>query len=226
MTSSDIEAVVRQFADATIYSLHAGFEVVEIHMAHGYLLNEFLSPLSNQRRDEFGGSLENRMRLPLRVAGAVRKNWPLKWPVLARISASDWFEGGWDLKQSIALSRELKGIGVDLIDCSSGGLAPRAKVPVEPGYQVPFADAIRQEVAVATGAVGLITTPSQAEEIVASGKADVVLLAREMLRDPYWPLHAAAALGDEIDWPVQYARAKPPRSSPSSSSPPRVTARS
>ena len=210
MTEADIEAVVRQFVDATRYSLDGGFEVVEIHMAHGYLLNEFLSPLTNHRRDQYGGSLENRMRLPLRVARAVRENWPLNWPVLVRISASDWVEGGWDLEQSIALCRELKLIGIDLIDCSSGGNVPRAKIPVEPGYQVPFAEAIRRRVGIATGAVGMITTPAQAEEIVASGKADVVLLAREMLRDPYWPLHAAQALGDDVAWPVQYARAKPP----------------
>jgi 2,4-dienoyl-CoA reductase-like NADH-dependent reductase (Old Yellow Enzyme family) len=211
MSGDDIEAVVRQFADATRYSLHAGFEVVEIHMAHGYLLNEFLSPLSNQRRDEYGGSIENRMRLPLRVASAVRECWPPKWPVLVRISASDWTAGGWDLEQSIVLCRELKSIGVDLIDCSSGGVVPKAKIPLEPGYQVPFAEAIRRKVEIATGAVGMITTPEHAEQIVASGRADVVLLARELLRDPYWPLHAAAELGDEIDWPLQYARAKPPR---------------
>jgi 2,4-dienoyl-CoA reductase-like NADH-dependent reductase (Old Yellow Enzyme family) len=210
MTANDIDTVVRQFADAAIHSLHAGFEVVEIHMAHGYLLNEFLSPLSNQRRDEYGGTLANRMRLPLRVAVAVREIWPSKWPVVVRISASDWMEGGWDLEHSIALSRELKSIGADLIDCSSGGIVPRAAIRVEPGYQVPFADAIRREVGIATGAVGMITTPAQAEDIIARGRADVVLLARELLRDPYWPLHAAHALGDEVEWPAQYARAKPP----------------
>jgi len=167
-------------------------------MAHGYLLHNFLSPLSNQRTDAYGGSLENRARLPLAVARAVRALWPENWPVFVRISASDWMEGGWDLAQSIRLSRWFKESGIDLVDCSSGGF-----------YQVPFAAAIRREAGIATGAVGLITEPAQAERIVASGEADVVLLARAMLRDPYWPLHAAQALGTDVPWPPQYLRAKP-----------------
>jgi 2,4-dienoyl-CoA reductase-like NADH-dependent reductase (Old Yellow Enzyme family) len=208
MTREDIEQVVAQFAIAARLSLEAGFIVVELHMAHGYLMHEFLSPLSNHRTDEFGGSLENRMRFPLRVAGIVREIWPSKWPLFVRISATDWTEGGWDLPQSIELAKRLKDIGVDLIDCSSGGNVPRAKIPSTAGYQVWFAESIRREVGIGTGAVGLITTPKQAEEIIASGQADAILLARAMLRDPYWPLHAADALGAEIEWPVQYARAK------------------
>ncbi|MDT5295376.1 MAG: hypothetical protein QOJ76_2256 [Acidobacteriota bacterium] len=207
MTREDIEAVVGQFADATRLALAAGFEVVELHMAHGYLMHEFLSPLSNRREDEFGGTLENRSRFPLRVAEAVRAVWPEALPLFARISATDWVEGGWNIEDSIELSRRLKGSGVDLIDCSSGGLVPDARITVAPGYQVPFAAAIRKEAGVATGAVGLITEPEQAEEIVASGKADVVFLARAMLRDPYWPLHAAKRLGVKAPWPVQYGRA-------------------
>ncbi len=208
MTAADIEAVAGQFSAAARRALIAGFQVVELHMAHGYLMHEFLSPLSNHRHDEYGGSLANRMRLPLRVAGAVREIWPARWPVFVRISASDWKEGGWDLSQSIALSKEMAAIGIDLIDCSSGGTAHDAKVPSEPGYQVPFAEAIRREAKIATGAVGLITGAAQAEEIIAGGKADAVLLARQMLRDPYWPLHAAKELGVDVPWPKQYARAK------------------
>ncbi|HEX8721368.1 MAG TPA: NADH:flavin oxidoreductase/NADH oxidase [Pyrinomonadaceae bacterium] len=207
MTREDIETVTRQFADAARRALAAGFEVVELHMAHGYLLHEFLSPLSNLREDEFGGSPENRARFPLMVAEAVRAVWPEQLPLFARISATDWVEGGWDLGQSVQLSRRLKGCGVDLIDCSSGGLVPGARIPVAPGYQVPFAETIRREARVATGAVGLVTEPEQAEEIIATGKADAVLLARAELRDPYWPLHAARRLGAEAPWPVQYARA-------------------
>jgi len=182
---------------------------VEIHMAHGYLLHEFLSPLSNRRNDNYGGSLENRARLPLRVARAVREVWPQNLPLFVRISASDWVEGGWDLEQSLQLCRWLKETGVDLIDCSSGGLTPDAKIPAGPGFQTPFASAIRQQTGIAVGAVGLITAAEQAEQIVATGLADVVFLAREMLRDPYWPLHAALKLGADVAWPVQYERAKP-----------------
>jgi 2,4-dienoyl-CoA reductase-like NADH-dependent reductase (Old Yellow Enzyme family) len=207
MTRGDVEAVVRQFADAARLALGAGFEVVELHMAHGYLLHEFLSPLSNRREDEFGGSLENRARFPLLVTEAVRAVWPDRLPLFARISATDWVEGGWDVEESIQLSRMLKERGVDLIDCSSGGLVPRASIPVAPGYQVPFAERIRAEAGVATGAVGLITEPAQAEEIIASGRADAVFLARAELRDPYWPLHAARVLGAQAPWPVQYDRA-------------------
>jgi len=209
LTAGEIEEIVEQFVRSTELALDAGFRVVELHMAHGYLLHEFLSPLNNVRTDEFGGSLENRMRFPLRVAERVRQTWPDHLPLFVRISASDWAEGGWDLPQSIEFAKRLHDLGVDLIDCSSGGAVPRAKVPVEPGYQVPFAEAIRRRVGIATGAVGMITSPTQAEEIVASGKADVVLLARELLRDPYWPLHAARILGIDVPWPDQYLRAKP-----------------
>ncbi len=208
MTHYDIEGLVTQFADAARHSLDAGFRVAEIHMAHGYLLHEFLSPLSNRRGDEYGGDFDGRARLPVRVAEAVRAVWPAEWPVFARISATDWVEGGWDLPQSVRLSRELKKAGVDLIDCSSGGLVPGAKIPVGPGYQVPFAAAVRREAGVATGAVGMISEPAQAEAVIRDGEADIVFLARAMLRDPYWPLHAAKWLGADAPWPVQYARAK------------------
>jgi 2,4-dienoyl-CoA reductase-like NADH-dependent reductase (Old Yellow Enzyme family) len=209
MTAAELEMVCAQFAAAAHRAALAGFEVVEIHMAHGYLLHEFLSPLANRRTDSYGGSLENRMRFPLQVAGAVRDAWPAHLPLFVRISATDWTEGGWDLESSVDLARRLKGIGVDLVDCSSGGLVPNARVPVGPGYQVPFAAAIRSGAGIATGAVGMITDPAQAEQILATGQADAVLLAREMLRDPYWPLRAARALGVEGPWPVQYLRAKP-----------------
>jgi len=206
--ADEIEAVVGAFRDAARRADESGFELVEIHMAHGYLLHQFLSPLTNRRTDAYGGPLENRMRLPLAVARAVRDAFPVERPVLARISATDWVEGGWDLEQSIVLARELREAGVDLVDCSSGGALPDAKVPLGPGYQVPFAAAIREKAGVPTGAVGLITEPAQAEAIVAGGKADLVLLAREMLRDPHWPLHAARALGVDASWPVQYLRAR------------------
>lgn len=209
MTAADIETVVAAFAAAARRALAAGFEVVELHMAHGYLMHEFLSPLANRRRDEYGGPLHNRARLPLQVAAAVREAWPARLPLFVRISATDWIEGGWDLEQSVQLARWLKELGVDLVDCSSGGIVPGASIPMGPGYQVPFAAAIRREAGVATGAVGMITAPAQAEQIVATGQADAVLLARELLRDPYWPLHAARALGAEVPWPPQYLRAKP-----------------
>jgi 2,4-dienoyl-CoA reductase-like NADH-dependent reductase (Old Yellow Enzyme family) len=208
MGIDDMEDVIMRFKTAAVRCAQAGFEVLEIHMAHGYLLHQFLSPITNQRTDEFGGTLENRMRLPLRVAQSVREVWPADRPLFVRISATDWVENGWDLAQSIILCSRLKTIGVNLIDTSSGGLVPYAKIPMTPGYQVPFAEAIRKEVGIATAAVGLITQPAQAEEIVSSGQADMVLLAREMLRDPYWPLHAARALGAVIEWPRQYLRAK------------------
>ena len=208
MTRQDIVQTTDAFRQATRRSLEAGFQVVEIHMAHGYLLHEFLSPLSNHRTDDYGGSRENRMRLPLEVAAAVRAVWPNKYPLFVRISATDWKEGGWDLDQSVTLCRKLKDLGVDLIDCSSGGLVHDAKIPVGPGFQVPFAEGIRRDAGIATGAVGLVTRPEQAEEILATGKADVVLLARELLRNPYWPLHAARVLGVDVTWPRQYARAK------------------
>jgi 2,4-dienoyl-CoA reductase-like NADH-dependent reductase (Old Yellow Enzyme family) len=212
LTPDDVRGVVGAFRDAARRAEQAGFEVVEIHVAHGYLLHQFLSPLTNRRTDAYGGSLENRMRLPLDVARAVREAFPVERPVLARLSATDWAEGGWDLEQSVVLARELREAGVDLVDCSSGGTVPDAKVPVAPGYQVPFAAAIRERSGVATGAVGMITEPAQAEAIVAGGQADLVLLAREMLRDPYWPLHAAQTLGEAVPWPEPYLRARPPRS--------------
>jgi 2,4-dienoyl-CoA reductase-like NADH-dependent reductase (Old Yellow Enzyme family) len=177
-------------------------------MAHGYLLHAFLSPLSNRRTDRYGGSFENRLRLPLEVADAVRRIWPRALPLFVRISCTDWVDGGWDLEQSIELCRQLKKVGVDLIDCSSGALVPHAKIPAGPGFQTPFAASIKHATGMATGAVGLITSAQQAEQTVATGQADVVFLARAMLRDPYWPLHAAQALNAEIAWPVQYERAR------------------
>ncbi len=210
LSEADLDDVVRQFVEGARRALAAGFRVAEIHMAHGYLLHEFLSPLSNRRTDEYGGSLENRLRLPLRVARAVREAWPVDLPLFVRISATDWVEGGWDLGQSVVLARHLKKTGVDFIDCSAGFLTPDAAIPFGPGYQTPFATAIRHEAGIATGTVGFITQPAQAEQIVATGLADAVFLAREMLRDPYWPLHAAHTLGVDIPWPVQYERAKLP----------------
>jgi 2,4-dienoyl-CoA reductase-like NADH-dependent reductase (Old Yellow Enzyme family) len=207
MTADDFETVTEQFCNAARRSVEAGFEVIEIHMAHGYLLHEFLSPLSNNRTDEYGGVIENRMRFPLHVAEVVRQDVPANLPVFVRISATDWAEGGWDLVQSIEFSRSLKELGIDLIDCSSGALVPNVKIPLGPGYQVPFASSIRKEVGIATGAVGLITEACQAEEIIARGDADAIFLARAMLRDPYWANHAAKELGAEGAWPVQYRRA-------------------
>jgi 2,4-dienoyl-CoA reductase-like NADH-dependent reductase (Old Yellow Enzyme family) len=208
LTVSQISAVVNRFAKAAEYALSAEFEVVELHFAHGYLVHSFLSPLSNRRTDSYGGNFEARTRLALEIVAAVRKVWPERLPLFARVSATDWVEGGWDLPQTVELARRLKSAGVDFIDCSSGGNVATARIPVAPGYQVPFAEAVRREAGVPTGAVGMITTPAQAEEIVASGKADAVLLAREFLRDPYWALHAAVALGAEGPWPDQYARAR------------------
>ena len=205
----EIDQILEAFVAATKRALAAGFEVVELHMAHGYLLHEFLSPLSNQRDDDYGGNLENRARFPRRVAEAVRAHWPEHLPVFVRISATDWVEGGWDLPQSIQLARWLKDAGTDLIDCSSAGLVGNARLPAGPGFQTPFATAIRQQAGIATGAVGFITDPVQAEHIVATGLADVVFMAREFLRDPYWPLHAARELGVDMHWPAQYERAKP-----------------
>jgi 2,4-dienoyl-CoA reductase-like NADH-dependent reductase (Old Yellow Enzyme family) len=208
LTAAEIDSIVDEFENATRLAVLAGFHVVELHMAHGYLLHEFLSPLSNVRTDEYGGSLENRMRFPLRVAERVRQAWPDERPLFVRISASDWVEGGWDLEHSIAFAKRLRDLGVDLIDCSSGGAVPGAKIVLGPGYQVPFARTIRAEAGIATAAVGLITEAHQADEIIASGSADAVMLARELLRDPYWPLHAARILGVEVKWPSQYERAK------------------
>ncbi len=208
LTLAEIDVIFDQFMASTRRALEAGFEVLELHCAHGYLLNSFLSPLSNQRDDEYGGSLENRCRLALRLASAMREFWPQDKPMFVRISATDWVEGGWDIEQSVQLAKWMKEIGVDLIDCSSGGLILDAKIPVGPGYQTPFATAIRTEAGIATGAVGMITSPSQAEHILATGQADAVLLARELLRDPYWPLRAARELRADVEWPLQYVRAK------------------
>jgi 2,4-dienoyl-CoA reductase-like NADH-dependent reductase (Old Yellow Enzyme family) len=209
LDEAGIDAVVNAFAAAADRALRAGFRVIELHAAHGYLLHEFLSPLTNQRTDRYGGSLENRMRLPLRVAETLRQRLPADVPLFVRISATDWVEGGWDLEQSVAFAKALCEQGVDLIDCSSGGNVATARIPMAPGYQVQFAERVKRETGVVSGAEGLITAPELAEEIVANGRADAVLLARELLRDPYWPLHAARALGAEIDyWPAQYTRAK------------------
>ncbi len=208
LTIAEIDEIVQQFARAADFAFAAGFRVIELHAAHGYLIHEFLSPLSNERTDEYGGSLENRMRLALRVTRAVRERMPDGLPLFVRISASDWMEGGWTLPDSIELSKRLRDLGVDLIDCSSGGAVMGAKIALGPGYQVPFASAIRREANIATGAVGLITDPRQAEEIIKNGDADAILMARALLRDPYWPLHAAKELGVDVPWPPQYERAK------------------
>ena len=207
-TATDLEAVRSQFEAAARRARAAGFQVIEVHLAHGYLLHEFLSPLSNLRKDEYGGGLGNRIRFPLSITRAVRDIWPQDLPVFVRISATDWAEGGWDLEQSVELCRRLKEQGIDLIDCSSGGLVPDAVIPAGPGFQTPFAASLRKEAGIATGTVGFITDPAQAEQIVATGLADVVFLARAMLRNPYWPLDAAKALKVDIPWPVQYLRAK------------------
>ena len=207
LDEAGINLVLRQFAEAARRALHAGAKVIEIHAAHGYLLHEFLSPLSNQRRDQYGGSFENRIRLLCRTMEAVRAVWPEKFPVFVRISATDWTDGGWDIEQSVALAQSLKPLGVDLIDCSSGGNVPRAQIPMGPGYQVPFAAKIRAQARIATAAVGMIIAPEQADQIVRSGEADLILMAREFLRHPYWPLNAAPRLHQTVVPPVQYGRA-------------------
>jgi 2,4-dienoyl-CoA reductase-like NADH-dependent reductase (Old Yellow Enzyme family) len=210
LTLAEIGDVVAAFRTAAERARAAGFDVAEIHAAHGYLIHEFLSPLVNTRTDPYGGSYDNRVRLCLEVVEAVRGVWPENLPVFVRLSATDWKEGGWDVEQSVELARRLRERGVDLVDCSSGGAVSDAKISVGPGYQVPFAERIKREAGIATGAVGLITDPAQADAIVRSGQADCVLLAREMLRDPYWPLHAAQALRHQVPWPVQYGRAAAP----------------
>jgi 2,4-dienoyl-CoA reductase-like NADH-dependent reductase (Old Yellow Enzyme family) len=213
LDQSGIDAVVRAFSQAACRANATGFDFVEIHAAHGYLLHEFLSPLANRRTDAYGGSFVNRIRLLLEVVDAVRAEWPAHLPLFVRISATDWAEGGWSPDEAVELARHLRAHGVDLVDVSSGGQVPDARIPVGPGFQVPFASRIRAEAGIPTAAVGMITEPAQANEIVASGQADMVFLARAMLRDPYWPLHAAAALGEEASWPVQYLRAAPQHSS-------------
>ncbi|HEX9199245.1 MAG TPA: NADH:flavin oxidoreductase/NADH oxidase [Acidobacteriaceae bacterium] len=207
LDAAGIAQVKQAFAAAARRALAAGFDVLELHSAHGYLLQEFLSPLSNHRTDSYGGSFENRIRLLIETVDAVRAEWPADLPLFVRISATEWTDGGWDIDQSVALARVLKLHGVDLVDVSSGGNVSGATIPTGPGYQVPFAERIRREAEVATGAVGQITAPAQADQIVRTDSADLVLLAREMLRDPYWPLHAADALGAEVSWPAQYLRA-------------------
>jgi 2,4-dienoyl-CoA reductase-like NADH-dependent reductase (Old Yellow Enzyme family) len=204
-----IQEIIGAFAHAARRACEAGFRVIEIHGAHGYLVHEFLSPLSNHRDDAYGGSFENRTRFIREIVTAVRASWPKGAPLFVRISATDWVEGGWDLQQSIELARGLKQLGVDLIDCSSGGSVPHAKIPAGPGYQTPFAQQIREKAEILTGAVGMITSSVQAEQIIATGEADAILIAREFLRDPYWPLRAAKELGQSISWPVQYLRAAP-----------------
>lgn len=210
----DVGGVVDAFRQAAVRARAAGIEVVEIHAAHGYLLHEFLSPLSNARTDAYGGSFDNRIRLCLEVVEAVRAEWPERLPVFVRISATDWAPGGWDVDQSVELARRLRDRGVDLVDCSSGGNVPHQQIALGPGYQVPFAERIRREAGIVTGAVGLITEARDADAIVRGGHADAVLLARALLRDPYWPLHAAQELGVEVSWPAQYLRAAPPRTRP------------
>lgn len=207
LDEAGIAAVIAAFRDAAARALEAGFELVELHAAHGYLLHQFLSPLSNLRDDAWGGSFDNRIRLVLETIRAVREVWPERLPLWLRISATDWAEGGWDAAQSVELARRVGALGVDLVDVSTGGLVPHVNIPLGPGYQVPFAEQVRREAGIATGAVGLITTAEQAQAIVAEGKADAVLIAREFLRDPYFPYHAAKALGAEFATPPQYLRA-------------------
>lgn len=214
LTEAGIRDVLGAFARAAQRAVAAGFEIIEIHSAHGYLSHEFLSPLSNRRKDRYGGSLENRTRLVREIVQAVRAVIPAEMPLFTRISCTDWVEGGWDLAQSIELARMLKPLGVDLMDCSSGALVKGAKIPWGPGYQVPFAEAIRKEAGIATGAVGMITEPDQANAIIESGKADLVLLAREMLREPYWAIKAASACGVAPPWPIQYGYVLKPIASP------------
>ena len=209
LDAAGIRKVIDDFKAAARRAMLAGFKVLEIHAAHGYLLHEFLSPLSNQRKDEYGGSFENRSRLLIEVVDAVRAGWPPGYPLFVRISATDWVEGGWNMEEAVRLAGVLKEHGVDLIDCSSGGLSPHQKIPVGPGYQVGFSQRIRKDSGILTGAVGIITDAVQAETIITTGQADLVILARQLLRDPYFPLHAADELRHkDIHWPLQYERAR------------------
>ncbi|PYR71237.1 MAG: oxidoreductase [Acidobacteria bacterium] len=209
LETPEVAGVVDAFRDAAIRARNAGFDMIELHGAHGYLIHEFLSPLSNHRTDNYGGSFDNRIRLCLEVVDAVREVWPERSPVWLRISSTDWVDGGWDVEQSVELARRVHARGVDLVDCSSGGLAMHQQITLGPGYQVPFAERIKREANVPTGAVGLITNAKQAEEIVRNGQADVVVIAREFLRDPYLPLHWAQELGAKQSWPAQYMRVAP-----------------
>lgn len=208
MDNGDIKKVIDDFCQAAKRAIKSGFKLIEIHMAHGYLVHEFLSPLSNFRDDGYGGSLENRCRFAIEIAKGVRGVIPDDFPLFARISSSDWIEGGWNIEDSVLLSKKLKESGVDLIDCSSGGNALTTSIPAGPGYQIPFSERIKQEAGILAGGIGFITSPEQADQIIRTGQADIVLLAREMLRNPYWPLNAAKELKAEIEWPKQYARAK------------------
>lgn len=211
LDSDGIKKLIADFREAAKRALEAGFKVAEIHAAHGYLLHQFLSPLSNKRSDDYGGSFQNRSRLVLEVTRAVRSVWPEDLPLFVRISATDWVDGGWNEDESVKLAKLLKENGVDLIDCSSGGLVPHARIPVKKKYQVGFAERIKTEANILTGAVGLITEAEEAEEILSNGQADLILLARELLRNPYFPLEAAEKLGANVQWPPQYERAKPRR---------------
>jgi len=208
LSEEGVAEVIRSFAAAARRALSAGFQVAEVHAAHGYLLHEFLSPLSNRRTDRYGGSLENRTRIVREVVEAVRREWPDRLPLFLRVSCTDWTDGGWDLPQTVELARQVGPLGVDVVDCSSGGNVATARIPAGPGYQVPFAESIRRDAAIATAAVGLITSPAQAETVIRSGQADLVLLGRELLREPYFPLRAARELGVEGPWPRQYLRAR------------------
>ena len=208
LTLGGVEEIVAAFAEAARRALDAGFDVVEIHAAHGYLIHEFLSPIANTRTDQYGGSYDNRTRLLKQVCTAVRQEWPKSKPMFVRVSATDWVEGGWRVEDTVALAHHLSRYGVDLVDCSSGGIAPGIPITTGPGFQVPFSQRIKDTVPMLTAAVGFITSPAQADQIIRTEQADLVLLAREMLRDPYWPLHAAKALGHDVPWPNQYLRAK------------------
>ncbi len=207
LTQTEISQLQAAFKAAVARALAAGFEWLEIHAAHGYLIHSFYSPLSNHRRDRYGGSFENRIRFLMETACAVRESWPVELPLAVRISGTDWIEGGWSVDESVELARQLKGVGVDLVDCSSGGILHHVKVPVGPGYQVPIAEKVRREAGILTAAVGMITSPAQADEHIRNGRADMVLLGREMLRDPYWALHAAQELKQPVPVPPQYLRA-------------------
>jgi 2,4-dienoyl-CoA reductase-like NADH-dependent reductase (Old Yellow Enzyme family) len=212
LSKDGIGKIVDAFARAARRALEAGFQIIELHSAHGYLLHEFFSPLSNDRTDEYGGSFENRTRIARDTVTAIRKVMPDRLPLFIRISATDWKEGGWDLDQSVELAKQLKPLGVDVVDASSGALVPDQKIIAGPGFQVPFAERIRREANILTGAVGLIETKEQVAEILAKNQADLVFMAREFLRDPYWPLHTASQLKEPMSWPPQYLRAAPPDS--------------
>lgn len=208
LTVDGINKVINDFKQAAVRAVKAGYKVLEIHGAHGYLIHQFLSPLINLRGDEYSGSFDNRIRFLLEIVDAVQQVWPAEYPLFVRISCTDWAAGGWDIEQSVKLAAILKNKGVDLIDCSSGGAVRHQKISVGPGYQVAFAEQVKKETGILTGAVGLITEAQQAEDILINNQADIILLARQMLRDPYFPLHAAKALNENVAWPVQYERAK------------------